>query len=89
MCIVYPSSAICVTHLGQEDVWVRQLELGCDVLGLSSRSYRLSLILTAHGASYHMTMTMTITIYTAGTSRSVASESEARGHVTSQDVCRK
>ena len=29
---------------------------------------------------------MKITIYMARTSRSVASESEARGHVTSQDV---
>ena len=36
-----------------------------------------------------MTMTMTITIHIARTSRSVASESEARGHVTSQDVCWK
>ena len=32
----------CVTHLGQDDVWTRQLELGCDVLGLSKRSYRPS-----------------------------------------------
>ena len=37
---VFPSSAIWATHLVQEEVWMRQLELGCDVLGLSSRSYR-------------------------------------------------
>ena len=35
-----PNSAIWVTHLVQEEVWTRQLELVCDVLGLSSRSYR-------------------------------------------------
>ena len=27
------------SHLVQEEVWMRQLEWGCDVLGLSSRSY--------------------------------------------------
>ena len=37
---VFPSSAIWATHLVPEEVWIRQLELGCDVLGLSSRSYR-------------------------------------------------
>ena len=34
-----PSSVIWVSHLVQEEVWTRQLELGCDVPGLSSRSY--------------------------------------------------
>ena len=37
---VYPSSAIWVTYLVQVEVQTRPLELGYDVLGLSSRSYR-------------------------------------------------
>jgi hypothetical protein len=41
--------------------------------------------LVAFAVCYENENEMKITIYMARTSRSVASESEARGHVTSQD----
>ena len=60
---VFPSSAIWVTHLGQEEGWRKQHGPEWDVLGQSSRSYLLSwqpgvhhygqgCIIPARGASY-------------------------------------
>ena len=50
------SSAIWVTHLVREEVWTKQIELGCDVPGLaikySSIQGAISPILTARGASW-------------------------------------
>ena len=40
--------------LVQEEVWMRQLELGCELLGLSSRSYRLFWWPVDCGASHRM-----------------------------------
>ena len=48
----YPSSAIWATHSVQVEVQTRQLELECDVIGLSSRSYRPSCQPVVHSITW-------------------------------------